>query len=54
MFGITVLKDERLVVVVEQKPDCSEDQCFKWMSNVIQVSCENQCTGIGVMCPNDY
>nr|CAB3238033.1 disco-interacting protein 2 homolog C [Phallusia mammillata] len=36
VFGISVLKDERLVVVVEQKPDCSEDQCFKWMSNVIQ------------------
>lgn len=37
MFGVTVLKDERLVVVVEQKPDCSEELCFKWMSNVIQV-----------------
>lgn len=33
-----VLKDERLVIIVEQKPDATEDECFKWMSSVIQVS----------------
>uniref|UniRef100_H2ZBW7 AMP-dependent synthetase/ligase domain-containing protein n=1 Tax=Ciona savignyi TaxID=51511 RepID=H2ZBW7_CIOSA len=36
VFGITVLRDERLIVIVEQKPDCSEDVCFQWMSSVMQ------------------
>ncbi|CAK8673806.1 unnamed protein product [Clavelina lepadiformis] len=36
VFGIPVLRDEKLVVIVEQKPDCEEQLCFKWMSSVIQ------------------
>jgi len=37
VFSINLLKDERLVLVAEQKPDSSEEVCFKWMGNVVQV-----------------
>lgn len=31
-----VLRDERIVVVAEQRPDCSEEESFQWMSRVLQ------------------
>lgn len=37
VFSFSLLKDERLVVVAEQKPDSPEDLCNKWMTNVLQV-----------------
>lgn len=37
MFSITVLHDERIVVVAEQRPDSTEEESFQWMSRVLQV-----------------
>nr|XP_018668928.1 disco-interacting protein 2 homolog C isoform X1 [Ciona intestinalis] len=48
VFGVTVLRDERLIVIVEQKPDCSEELCFKWMSSVMQAV--ESVHGVGVYC----
>ncbi|XP_061432487.1 disco-interacting protein 2 homolog C-like [Lethenteron reissneri] len=36
VFSITVLHDERIVVVAEQRPDASEDDSFQWMTRVLQ------------------
>ncbi|CAF1064496.1 unnamed protein product, partial [Didymodactylos carnosus] len=36
VFSIRVLKDERIIVVAEQRPDIAEDECFQWMSRVLQ------------------
>ena len=33
---IQVLRDERICVVAEQRPDCSEEESFQWMSRVLQ------------------
>ena len=37
VFSITVLHDERVVVVAEQRPDSTEEDSFQWMSRVLQV-----------------
>lgn len=37
MFSVSVLRDERIVVVAEQRPDASEEDSFQWMSRVLQV-----------------
>lgn len=36
VFSCRVLRDERVCVVAEQRPDCSEEQSFQWMSRVLQ------------------
>ncbi|CAL8265836.1 unnamed protein product [Lota lota] len=36
VFSVTVLHDERVVVVAEQRPDASEEDSFQWMSRVLQ------------------
>uniref|UniRef100_A0A4W3HGZ0 Disco-interacting protein 2 homolog Bb n=1 Tax=Callorhinchus milii TaxID=7868 RepID=A0A4W3HGZ0_CALMI len=36
VFSITVFYDERIVIVVEQRPDASEEDSFQWMSRVLQ------------------
>ena len=36
VFAIKVLRDERICVVAEQRPDCSEEESFQWMSRVLQ------------------
>ncbi|KAK1790654.1 hypothetical protein P4O66_014516, partial [Electrophorus voltai] len=36
VFSITVLHDERVVVVAEQRPDSKEEESFQWMSRVLQ------------------
>lgn len=36
IFGIKVLRDERICVVAEQRPDCTEEESFQWMSRVLQ------------------
>lgn len=37
MFSVTVLHDERVVIVAEQRPDSTEEDSFQWMSRVLQV-----------------
>ncbi|XP_061110380.1 disco-interacting protein 2 homolog C-like, partial [Conger conger] len=36
VFSISVLHDERIVVVAEQRPDATEEDSFQWMSRVLQ------------------
>nr|CAI5819099.1 unnamed protein product [Callosobruchus analis] len=36
VFSIKVLRDERICVIAEQRPDCSEEESFQWMSRVLQ------------------
>ncbi|XP_035787987.1 disco-interacting protein 2-like isoform X10 [Anopheles albimanus] len=36
VFSIRVLRDERVCVIAEQRPDCSEEESFQWMSRVLQ------------------
>ena len=36
IFSIKVLKDQRICVIAEQRPDCTEEQSFQWMSKVLQ------------------
>jgi len=36
IFSIKVLKDQRICVIAEQRPDCTEEESFQWMSKVLQ------------------
>ncbi|KAG9508602.1 Disco-interacting protein 2, partial [Fragariocoptes setiger] len=36
VFSVKVLRDERICVFAEQRPDCSEKESFQWMSRVLQ------------------
>ncbi|XP_057191819.1 disco-interacting protein 2 homolog A [Triplophysa rosa] len=36
VFSVSVLHDERIMVVAEQRPDASEEDSFQWMSRVLQ------------------
>jgi len=36
VFSVRVLKDERIVVIAEQRPECAEEESFQWMSRVLQ------------------
>uniref|UniRef100_A0A8C0JVB2 Disco interacting C n=1 Tax=Canis lupus dingo TaxID=286419 RepID=A0A8C0JVB2_CANLU len=36
VFSVTVLHDERIVIVAEQRPDSTEEDSFQWMSRVLQ------------------
>ncbi|GAA6102001.1 disco-interacting protein 2 homolog C isoform X1, partial [Tachysurus ichikawai] len=36
VFSLTVLHDERIVLVAEQRPDSTEEESFQWMSRVLQ------------------
>ncbi|XP_015841700.3 disco-interacting protein 2 homolog A isoform X6 [Peromyscus maniculatus bairdii] len=36
VFSVTVLHDDRIVLVAEQRPDASEEDSFQWMSCVLQ------------------
>lgn len=36
VFSVRVLRDERICVIAEQRPDCSEEESFQWMSRVLQ------------------
>uniref|UniRef100_A0A3Q2P726 Disco interacting A n=1 Tax=Fundulus heteroclitus TaxID=8078 RepID=A0A3Q2P726_FUNHE len=42
VFSVSVLHDERIVVVAEQRPDSSEEDSFQWMSRVLQVPTSSQ------------
>lgn len=37
VFSVTVLHDDRIVLVAEQRPEASEEDSFQWMSRVLQV-----------------
>ncbi|KAB1254013.1 Disco-interacting protein 2-like protein C [Camelus dromedarius] len=37
VFSVTVLHDERIVIVAEQRLDSTEEDSFQWMSRVLQV-----------------
>lgn len=48
VFSIKVLRDDRICVVAEQRPECTEDESFKWMSRVLQaVDCIHH---VGIYC----
>ncbi|XP_059956273.1 disco-interacting protein 2 homolog A isoform X6 [Mesoplodon densirostris] len=36
VFSVTVLHDDRIVLVAEQRPDAAEEDSFQWMSRVLQ------------------
>ncbi|KAL5290225.1 DIP2 family protein [Megaselia abdita] len=36
VFSIKVLRDERICVIAEQRPECSEEESFQWISRVLQ------------------
>ncbi|KJH53237.1 AMP-binding enzyme [Dictyocaulus viviparus] len=36
VFSVSVLRDERIVIVAEQKPGATEEDAFTWMSRVLQ------------------
>lgn len=36
VFSVSVLKDERIIIIAEQRPDCTEEESFQWMSRVLQ------------------
>ncbi|XP_070582960.1 disco-interacting protein 2 homolog C-like [Erythrolamprus reginae] len=36
VFSVSVLHDERIVIVAEQRPDSTEEDSFQWMSRVLQ------------------
>ena len=48
VFSVPVLRDERLVIIVEQKTEASEEDCFRWMSCVIQAM--DMVHNVGVYC----
>lgn len=36
VFSVKILRDERICVFAEQRPKCSEEESFHWMSKVLQ------------------
>ncbi|XP_064433653.1 disco-interacting protein 2 homolog A isoform X10 [Mirounga angustirostris] len=44
VFSVTVLHDDRIVLVAEQRPDASEEDSFQWMSRVLQGSVTSTAT----------
>ncbi|RWS16896.1 hypothetical protein B4U79_00187 [Dinothrombium tinctorium] len=36
VFSIKILRDERICVIAEQRPECTEEESFQWMSRVLQ------------------
>lgn len=48
VFSIKVLRDERICVFAEQRPECTEEDAFPWMSKVLQaVDCIHH---VGIYC----
>ena len=35
VFSVTVLREERVVVVAEQKPNCTDEEAFTWMNSMV-------------------
>lgn len=48
VFSIKILRDERICVIAEQRPECTEDESFQWMSRVLQaIDCIHH---VGIYC----
>lgn len=48
VFSIKILRDERICVFAEQRPECTEEESFQWMSKVLQaVDCIHH---VGIYC----
>ncbi|XP_068751269.1 disco-interacting protein 2 homolog A-like isoform X2 [Montipora capricornis] len=50
IFSTTVLKDDRIVVVAEQRPQCTEEESFQWMSHVLPAVDSIHNVGIYCLC----
>jgi len=48
IFSIRVLRDERICVIAEQRPDCAEEESFQWMSRVLQAV--DSIHSVGIYC----
>lgn len=48
IFSIRVLRDERICVIAEQRPDCTEEESFQWMSRVLQAV--DSIHSVGIYC----
>ncbi len=35
VFSVPVLREERVVVIGEQKPNCTDEEAFTWMNSVV-------------------
>lgn len=46
IFSIKVLRDERICVIAEQRPECTEEESFDWMSRVLKAVDSIHQTGI--------
>lgn len=48
VFSTKVLRDERICIVAEQRPECNEQESFQWMTRVLQaVDCIHH---VGIYC----
>lgn len=50
IFSITVLREERMVIVAEQKSNCSEEESFQWMSHVLPAIDTVHAVGVYCLC----
>lgn len=50
VFSVTVLREERMVIVAEQKANCSEDESFQWMSRVLPAVDTVHSVGVYCLC----
>ena len=50
VFSVTVLREERMVIVAEQKANCSEDESFQWMSHVLPAVDTVHSVGVYCLC----
>ncbi|XP_065052203.1 disco-interacting protein 2-like isoform X2 [Rhopilema esculentum] len=48
VFSATILKEERIIVVAEQKGTCTEEESFLWMSHVLPAV--DGIHGVGIYC----
>lgn len=50
VFSVPVLKEDRMVIVVEQKSNCSEEKSFQWMSHVLPAIDTVHAVGVYCLC----
>ena len=50
VFSVTVLREERMVIVAEQKSNCSEEESFQWMSHVLPAVDTVHTVGVYCLC----
>ncbi|RWS31013.1 disco-interacting protein 2-like protein, partial [Leptotrombidium deliense] len=56
VFSIRILRDERICVIAEQRPECTEEESFQWMSRVLQAVDSIHQVGVYCLClvPPNY